>query len=150
MDFASWLSLGTLVTLAIGLGVLAWHARGQRRMRRAEYGNVYIQRHWQIEDDVLVADEGSPQHQMHLQRYLRLLEDEFDAATLRFLDLPQWAVWHGVLDDDRARQRVTEALHACDPAAGEFRRLKRCLAQRERDRARHDISRCKATQVYSA
>lgn len=150
MDLASWLSLGTLLALIIGLGLLAWQARGQKRALRAEYGNVYIQRYWQIEDDLLVTDEASPQHRIHLQRYLRLFEDEFDAATLRFLDLPQWAVWHGVLDDDRARQRVTETLQACDPAAGEFRRLKSCLAQRDRDGTRHDISRCKGTQVYSA
>jgi len=72
---------------------------------RAEFGNLYIERYWQIDDDLLLEPKGSERHRQHRHRYLRLFEDEFDVAYLDFLDPQQWEAWHSVLDDPRALLR---------------------------------------------
>ena len=51
---------------------------------QAEFGNLYIQRYWNIDDDLLLALKGSEKHRRHGRRYLRLFEDEFDVASLGF------------------------------------------------------------------
>jgi hypothetical protein len=142
VDSATWIGLGTLVTAFVGLGLVAWQLSEQRRTMRAEFGNLYIERYWQIDDDLLLEPKGSDRHRQHRHRYLRLFEDEFDVANLGFLDLEQWRAWHGVLNDAGARERVSDDLRVCDPKGASFRRLRACIAQRERNGADHDVSRC--------
>lgn len=96
MDSATWIGLGTLVTAVVGLSLVAWQLRDQRRAMRAEFGNFYIQRYWAIDDAMLLEPKGTDDHRRQRHRYLRLFEDEFDVASLGFLDDEQWAVWHGV------------------------------------------------------
>ena len=86
MDGATWIGLGTLVAAVVGLSLVAWQLREQRRGMRAEFGNLYIERYWQIDDDLLLEPKGSERHRQHRHRYLRLFEDEFDGAYLDFLD----------------------------------------------------------------
>ncbi len=65
MDGAAWIGLGTLVTAVVGLSLVAWQLREQRRGMRAEFGNVYIERYWQIDDDLLLEPKGSERHRQH-------------------------------------------------------------------------------------
>ncbi len=76
MDGATWIGLGTLVTAVVGLSLVAWQLREQRRGMRAEFGNLYIERYWQIDDHLLLEPKGSERHRQHRHRYLRLFEDE--------------------------------------------------------------------------
>lgn len=147
MNSATWIGLGTLVTAIVGLGLVVWQLRQQRRTMRAEFGNLYIERYWQIDDDLLLERKGSKRHRQHRHRYLRLFEDEFDVAKLGFLDLKQWRAWHGVLNDTGARELVRDDLQVCDPKGDSFRRLRACIAQHERDGVGHDVRRCAGSAV---
>src|SRR3954468_16244014 len=108
MDSATWVGLGTMVIAIVGLSLVGWQLREQRRAMRAEFGNLYIQRYWQIDDDLLLEAKGSDRHKQHRHRYLRLFEDEFDVALLGFLDGEQWRAWHSVLDNPAALVRVQD------------------------------------------
>lgn len=142
VDIATWIGLGTLVTAIIGLRFVGRQLREQQRTLRAELGNLYIERYWQIDDDLLLERKGSKRHRQHRHRYLRLFEDEFDVAKLGFLDPEQWRVWHGVLSDEGARELIRDDLRVCDPKGDSFRRLRACITQRERDAADHDVRHC--------
>lgn len=142
MDGATWIGLGTLVTAIVGLSLVGWQLGEQRRSMRAEFGNLYVQRYWEIDDDLLLENKGSDRHKQHRHRYVRLFEDEFDAASLGFLDRQQWSVWHSVLDDTSSMVRVQGDLEVCDPDQHQFRRLRACIEQREREGATHDVSMC--------
>lgn len=142
MDSDAWIGLGTLATAIVGLSFVGWQVREQRRMMRVELGNLYVQRYWEIDDDLLLERKGSSRHNQHRHRYMRLFEDEFDVAALGFLDKQQWRVWHSVLDDVTALGRVQDDLHACDPAEDQFRRLRACIGQRVREGVTHDVAEC--------
>ena len=55
---------------------------------------AYSARFWAIDDELTMTDPASdPGRYTRLQkRYLKLREDEFDAARLSWLDATQWAV----------------------------------------------------------
>ena len=136
------MAIGTLIATVVGLSLVAWQLREQRRAMRAELGNLYVQRYWLIDDDLLLTPKGSDLHLRHRHRYLRLFEDEFDVAALGFLDLQQWEAWHGVLTDPRTLNQVTADLADCNEAGDLFLRLRACVAQRDREGGPHDAARC--------
>ena len=143
MDADLWMGLGTLTVAVVGLGLVVWQLREQRRGMRAEFGNLYVQRYWEIDDDLLLERKGTDKHRQHRHRYLRLFEDEFDVAALGFLDSRQWEAWHGVLDADGSRARVKDDLEVCDPDGYSFMRLRACIAQRDGDRSAHSVEECR-------
>lgn len=147
MAAPTWISLATLTTAVVGLGVVVWQLREQRRAMQVELGNLYIQRFWAIDDDLLLEPKGTKLHDLHRHRYLRPFEDEFDVATLDFLDERQWDVWHSVLDDRHGLELVETDLAVCNPAGDQFRRLRRCVRQRTQDRPQHDVSECQGTNL---
>jgi hypothetical protein len=126
---------------------VGWQLREQRRAMRAEFGNLYIQRYWEIDDDLLLEAKGSDRHNQHRHRYLRLFEDEFDVAYLGFLDRQQWRAWHSVLDDPNVLLRVKDDLRVCNPTDDEFLRLRACIGQRDRDVSSNDVSHCQGGNV---
>lgn len=142
MDGGTWVGLGTLVTAIVGLTLVAWQLHEQRRTMRAEFGNLYIERYWQIDDALLMETKGSDTHNQHRHRYLRLFEDEFDVASLGFLDARQWRAWHAVLDDTKPLERLKDDLRVCNPANDEFVRLRACIRQRDHDGKPHKIGEC--------
>lgn len=58
MDGATWIGLGTLLTAIVGLSLVGWQLHEQRRTMRAEFGNLYIQRYWDIDDALLLEAKG--------------------------------------------------------------------------------------------
>jgi len=142
MDGATWIGLGTLVAAVVGLSLVGWQLREQRIAMQAEFGNLYIQRYWNIDDDLLLTLKGSEEHRRHRHRYLRLFEDEFDVASLGFLNRQQWRAWHSVLDGQKALDRVKDDLAVCNPDEDEFERLRACIRQREREDAIHGVANC--------
>lgn len=142
MSDATWIGIGTLVTAIVGLSLVGWQIREQRRALRAEFGNLYIERYWQIDDDLLIERKGSKKHRQHRHRYLRLFEDEFDVAHLGFLDAEQWQAWHSMLNDSKVLCRVKDDLRVCNPEGDEFRRLRACVKQREQGQRSHTVAKC--------
>lgn len=74
---------------------------------RADFGNLYIERYWNIDDALLIEPKDEELHRHHRHRYIRLFEDEFDVANLGFLDARQWEAWHSLLDDPKQLARAT-------------------------------------------
>src|SRR4051794_35312043 len=142
MDGATWIGLGTLVTAVVGLSLVGWQLHEQRIAMQAEFGNLYIQRYWDIDDDLLLALKGSKEHKRHRHRYLRLFEDEFDVASLGFLDAKQWRAWHSLLDNAKHLTRVVEDLAVANPEGDEFLRLRACIRQRRTTHPTHEPKHC--------
>jgi hypothetical protein len=101
----------------------------QSRARKFGLAQVYIQRYWQIDDDFIQEGLPSP-GSADARRYLRLCEDEFDAARLGWVDVAVWRAWHAGI-----RLQVKE-LGLEEDASG-YAQLQRCLCQRE-----HKATRC--------
>lgn len=146
MSVADWLGVGTLTVAAVGLCFVVFQLSEQRRAMRAQFGNLYIERFWQIDDALLLETKGTELHRRHRHRYLRLFEDEFDVARLGFLDERQWAVWHSVLDEPEALSLVKKDLELCAPDEEKFQRLRACIVQRDDVGKRHDIANCEGTR----
>ncbi len=146
MDVPSWIGLGTLLTAAVGLALVGWQLREQRRALRADFGNLYIQRYWEIDDALLLEPKDTERHRRHRHRYLRLFEDEFDVAGLGFLDAQQWRAWHSILDEPKAMALVRDDLRTCDEAGERFQNLRACIAQRDAEGRPHDIASCSGTR----
>ena len=66
------LGFGTLVVAIVGLGFVAGQLNAQRRAMRADFGNLYIQRYWKIDDALLIEEKGTEAHNRHRHRYVRL------------------------------------------------------------------------------
>jgi hypothetical protein len=121
-----------VVTACIALVGVIWgliELTQARRQQRLELGNLYIQRYWSIDDDLLKAPKGSKEHQQAQHRYLRFCEDEFEAAIDGWLDLKQWRVWHRWLTHASQQTKLRGDLDLCDPQGERFEHLRACLAR---------------------
>lgn len=104
MELDQWRFVVELCTLAIavvGVGFGLWQLGQATKHRKLELGSLYIQRFWQIDDDLLRSATGSSEHNQARHRYVRLCEDEFEAARRGWLELGQWRAWHEWLTDPR-------------------------------------------------
>jgi hypothetical protein len=91
---------------------------------------AYSVRFWAIDDELTMTDPASdPDRYTRLQkRYLKLREDEFDAARLSWLDSSQWAGWHSAYLRPRVREEVESAI-AQHGDGLDLPSLKACLEQ---------------------
>lgn len=128
MDLSSLiLETSTLVVAVGGVTLAMRELRQGNRQQRLELGNLYIQRYWQIDDDMLRLPKGSQEHTHSRHRYLRLCEDEFEAARNGWLDDAQWAVWHSWLTRENGQWQLKSDLDACDLSAAGFEHVRNCL-----------------------
>src|SRR4051794_38982663 len=83
-ELASWATAAGAVIAAIGLLLTARQLKIQNRQHRLELGGLYINRFWSVDDELTMADPASePERYKRLHiRYLKVCEDEFDAARL--------------------------------------------------------------------
>jgi hypothetical protein len=85
-------ALGVLIA-AFGVPALFVQMRLQLQQRKLELGNFYIQRYWEIDDAMLTAPpKRTDSHRHKPHRYLRLCEDEYDAASYGWLDPMHWKI----------------------------------------------------------
>ncbi|OLT25698.1 hypothetical protein BJF82_04905 [Kytococcus sp. CUA-901] len=112
---------------ALGLVFVGWQIRLQTRAEKEGLTHAYLSRYWEIDD--CVRSPGIPEHELnyHLARYLRLTEDEFEAARLGWLPTHRWEVWHEWLCDDRFRDELSTRVDTVGPPEGECMHLRRCL-----------------------
>lgn len=134
----------TALAATVGLFFAGWQLREQTRQKRLNLGQFYIERYWSIDDQLLLATKGASDHRQHRHRYLRLFEDEFDAARLKWLDAEQWTVWHAYLDNPQQAELVADDLAICDPEGQNFVLLRTCLHQRANDGRPHRSKTCAA------
>lgn len=126
--FSIGIQLGTLLVAAVGVTLGVPQLRQGNRQQLLELGSLYIQRYWQIDDDLLRLPKGSPEHTHARHRYLRLCEDEIEAARNGWLDQKQWRVWHSWLARKGAQDQLRLDLEACDRDSSGFEHVRRCLA----------------------
>lgn len=88
----------------------------------------YLQRFWTIDDDLLIAEKGSDEHRRHVHRYLRLCEDEFEAARQGILDYRYWQLWHSWLASGPMRSQLRADLEVVDAADERFAHIRACLS----------------------
>lgn len=131
-----------LILTGIGLLLARRQLELQNRQRRLELGSFYIARYWELDDALLLTDKKSDDHRRHRHRYLRLCEDEYDAARLGWLDAEQWGAWHKALVGDRTREMLRSDLAVCDPDKEGFSSLRACLGQIAAEGRLHSIHHC--------
>jgi hypothetical protein len=112
-------ALGVLIA-AIGVPVLLVQMRVQLKQRKLELGNFYIQRYWEIDDAMLLETKGTDSHRRERHRYLRLSEDDYVAASNRWLDPMHWEIWHEWLTSPEGASNLEADLAACDPGRERF------------------------------
>lgn len=146
-ELASWATAAGAVIAAIGLLLTARQLKIQNRQHRLELGGLYINRFWSVDDELTMADPASePERYKRLKRrYLKLCEDEFDAARLGWLDPQQWAVWHSEYLRASLRAELESAIRDHGDAL-DLRSLKACLAQTA-SVGPHDAQTCSALAV---
>ena len=138
-------ALGVLVA-GVGVPALYVQMRLQLRQRKLELGNFYIQRFWEIDDAMLLEPKGSDSHRRQRHRYLRLCEDEYDAASYRWLDPMHWTIWHQWLTSPKGASALEDDLAVCDPEAERFPSVRACLAQVRAEGTSHSIDSCAAAK----
>lgn len=120
----------TLAIASIGVSGGLWALRQTRKQRQIELAMLYLQRYWQIDDDLLRFSKGSVDHRQARHRYLRLCEDEFEAARLKTFDRLTWETWHGWLARPESVVKLKGDLEICDPGENYFSHLRACVASR--------------------
>lgn len=118
----------TLLVAAIGVVLAMRELKQGNRQQLLELGNLYIQRYWQIDDDLLRLPKGSAEHTHARHRYLRLCEDELEAARNGWLDPAQWEVWHSWIARAAAQRQIALDLEACDRDGTGFDHIRDCLS----------------------
>ena len=128
ISVASW-GLAHLEGLiaALGLVFVGWQIRLQTRAEKEGLTHAYLPRYWEIDDCVRSPGIPEDERNYHLARYLRLTEDEFEAARLGWLPTHRWEVWHEWLCDDRFRDELSTRVDTVGPPEGECMHLRRCL-----------------------
>ena len=150
MTLDDWAAVATIAASAVavaGLVTIFLQLRTQSQQRRLELGNFYINRYWQLDDDLLLTDKNDKAHQRHRHRYLRLTEDEFDAARVGWLDGEQWSVWHAVFVAKSGWESLKADLAAVAADGSGFESIRACTKQREDDGVSHDTHSCAARLI---
>ena len=146
-ELAAWATATGAAIAAIGLLLTARQLKIQNRQHRLDWGMAYSARFWAIDDELTMTDPASdPGRYTRLQkRYLKLREDEFDAARLSWLDATQWAVWHSAYLRPRVREQIESAIaqHGDDL---DLASLKACLGQ-TKSTGPHASSNCAGLTV---
>ncbi|MBB1511235.1 hypothetical protein H5399_01235 [Tessaracoccus sp. MC1627] len=145
MQISDWLGLGTLVVAVVGVVWGLIELRQGNRQQQLELGNLYIQRYWSVDDDLLRLPKGTEEHRHARHRYLQLCEDEFEAARLEWLDKKQWDSWHSWLAQDRKRALLVDDLHECASNDNPFEHVSACVGAG----AEHGWRQCPANSQAS-
>jgi hypothetical protein len=133
--------IGDIAGIATAVGVLiaAAGVLAQTRARKFGLAQVYSERYWQIDDHLLQEDRRHPGSAI-ARRYLRLCEDEFDAARLGWVDRAVWDAWHTGIRSQICelglKKQVCEL--ELENGAAQYAQLRRCLLQSE-----HIATNCK-------
>lgn len=115
------------VATAVAVLIAALSLFAQSRSRKFGLAQVYIERYWAV-DEYLLHNPRPAADSPDAHRYLRLCEDEFDAARQGWIDVAIWRTWHAGI-----RSQVQEL----DLDVREFDQVKQCLDQPE-----HPPTRC--------
>lgn len=141
-------AIAAVFIAGIGIILTMLQLRRQTRQLKLELGNLYLMRYWQIDDDLLISIKGTEDHGRHRHRYLRLCEDEFEAAGRKWLESGQWAVWHEWLVSPQSIGRLVSDLNFCDPGVTRFNSIRKCIAQVHTEGRVHSAGTCDSRAQY--
>lgn len=120
---------------ALGVFIAAAGLFAQTRARKFGLAQVYIKRYWEV-DELFVQDERQRHDSTYARRYLRLCEDEFDAARLGWVDIAVWRAWHEGIRSQVGEQRFD---------VSKYGQLARCIEQRKD----HEPTKCPGFEKIS-
>lgn len=131
ISVASW-GLAHLEGLiaALGLIFVGWQVHLQTRAEKEALTHAYLSRYWEIDDALRTPRLKAYELAFHTARYLRLTQDEFEAARLGWLPAGRWKVWHEWLCSERFRDELERRFEATGAPADEFQYLRKCLEHR--------------------
>ena len=90
-----WITAGASVLALFGVFAIVWQIFLQKRQLIRDIENDYVQRYWQIRDEIDAAEPGSAEERRWRFAYVRLCEDEIDLH-----DMPgrvtraTWSQWN--------------------------------------------------------
>ncbi|MBM7245178.1 hypothetical protein HQO12_19385 [Rhodococcus fascians] len=82
----------------------------QVRQRKFALAQQYIERFWEIDDSISIAEfhDDKAELDMHRRRYAKLCEDEMEIVSLGWIDRKTWSVWHhGMVSAPSVSRAVT-------------------------------------------
>ncbi|BBX48055.1 hypothetical protein GCM10009641_09010 [Mycobacterium cookii] len=112
---------------AVGVFIAAAGLFAQTRARKFGLAQVYIKRYWEVAE-LFVEDDRLRHDSTYARRYLRLREDEFDAARLGWVDIAVWRAWH-----EGIRSQVKTERFEVD----KYGQLKHCTERND-----HEAAKC--------
>jgi hypothetical protein len=116
------------ISTAVAVFIAAAGVFAQSRARKFGLAQVYIKRYWKIDDHLL--QEGCPSpDSANAGRYLRLCEDEFDAARQGWIDVAVWRAWHGSIQSQVRELGLNDVR--------KYKQLQRCMDQPD-----HKATKC--------
>jgi hypothetical protein len=74
-----------------------------------------VGRYWSIMDDLMAAPVGSVERRRHIERYLRLSEDQCDLRARKRITTSTWRYWRMGITEQLAEDEVREVLSAQRP-----------------------------------
>jgi hypothetical protein len=122
--------IGDIAGIATAVAVLiaAGGLFAQSRARKFGLAQVYIERYWVVDEYFLPARRPEPTS-ADARRYLRLCEDEFDAAQQGWIDVAVWRTWHS---------GIREQVHELNLDVSAYDHLRVCMA----GAAGHEATSC--------
>lgn len=84
----------------------------QRRQLKLDLEHVYVGRYWSIMDDLMAAPTGSADRRHHIERYLRLSEDQCDLRARKRITTSTWHYWRQGIAEQLAEDETREVLLA--------------------------------------
>lgn len=134
-----------IVAVVVAIGTFIFYVRQEGRAKKTQLSAMYLQRYWEIDDDLLKAPKGTEDYRRHVHRLLILAEDEFDAARSGHLDPRYWEKWHGWIAHPSQREQRSADLRLVDPDAARFEHLRICLGGPETEPSpHHEWKQCPA------
>jgi hypothetical protein len=100
------------VATAVGVLVAVYGILAQNRQRKLGLVQLYVQRYWELDDAIRLAEAADQSVSVHHERYLRLCEDEYEVTGLGWIPMSVWAIWHeGIQNGVRGLGTDTHDLH---------------------------------------
>ena len=80
------------------------------RQLKLDLENVYVARYWQVMDDLAASGDDEAESR-HIDRYLKLAEDQCDLRARRRITKSTWLYWKAGIVDQLIEERFSNVVH---------------------------------------
>ena len=106
-----WITAAASVLALLGVFAIAWQIVLQKRQLIRDIENDYVQRYWQIRDEIDAAAPGSDEERRWRFAYVRLCEDEIDLHEMRGrVTSATWKQWDSGMRAELAANQLYREL----------------------------------------